>query len=102
MYDETTNPAAFNPPRSKKEAEAAENLKNAHDDSQKDDSLVPTNGVIPNKDADGIFLEQVTAKWIGEQSDNTLTDINLSVIPGKLTAIIGPVGAGKVFSPLNL
>lgn len=45
---------------------------------------------------EGIVVSNVTAKWTDQVSDNTLSHINLRVTPGKLTAIIGPVGSGKV------
>jgi len=44
----------------------------------------------------GILISNATAKWSDTQTDNTLDNINLSVKPGRLAAIIGPVGAGKV------
>ncbi|ERL96061.1 hypothetical protein D910_00906, partial [Dendroctonus ponderosae] len=43
----------------------------------------------------GIFLKNASAKWTATQSDNTLTNITLSVTPGALLAVIGPVGSGK-------
>lgn len=36
-----------------------------------------------------------TAKWNSASSDNTLSNINLSVPKGNLIGIIGPVGSGK-------
>lgn len=44
----------------------------------------------------GITIKSGTAKWIGSSNENTLTNINLEVVPGRLVAVIGPVGAGKV------
>jgi len=44
----------------------------------------------------GIVVSNATAKWSNTQTDNTLDNINLYVRPGRLVAIIGPVGAGKV------
>jgi len=44
----------------------------------------------------GIVISNATAKWSDTQTDNTLENINLIVKPGRLAAIIGPVGAGKV------
>lgn len=41
-----------------------------------------------------LALENVTAKWDSTQS--TLNSINLRVMKGQLSAIIGPVAAGKV------
>ncbi|XP_050059315.1 probable multidrug resistance-associated protein lethal(2)03659 isoform X2 [Aphis gossypii] len=63
------------------------------------DSTVPNN--ISNQDETeqssdfSIVISNVTAKWTDTQTDNTIENINLTVKPGHLTAIIGPVGAGK-------
>lgn len=43
-----------------------------------------------------IIMTNVTAKWSDGQSHNSLENINLTIRPGQLVAIIGPVGAGKV------
>ncbi|XP_060872271.1 probable multidrug resistance-associated protein lethal(2)03659 isoform X2 [Metopolophium dirhodum] len=43
----------------------------------------------------GIDILNASAKWILNQPDNSLNNINLTVRPGRLVAIIGPVGAGK-------
>ncbi|XP_067014552.2 probable multidrug resistance-associated protein lethal(2)03659 isoform X2 [Anabrus simplex] len=43
----------------------------------------------------GVTLTGATAKWSPEAEENTLTHIDLSVTPGRLVAIIGPVGSGK-------
>lgn len=45
----------------------------------------------------GIVMSNASAKWTDGQIDNTLENINLTVTPGRLVAIIGPVGAGKVY-----
>jgi len=45
----------------------------------------------------GIVMSNASAKWTDAQVDNTLENINLTVTPGRLVAIIGPVGAGKVY-----
>ncbi|CAG9769762.1 unnamed protein product [Ceutorhynchus assimilis] len=42
-----------------------------------------------------IFIKNGTAKWTETSIDNTLTNINLTVTPGKLLTVIGPVGSGK-------
>lgn len=44
----------------------------------------------------GIVISNATAKWTDAQTENSLEKINLTVVPGRLVAIIGPVGAGKV------
>ncbi|XP_022166670.1 probable multidrug resistance-associated protein lethal(2)03659 isoform X2 [Myzus persicae] len=43
----------------------------------------------------GIVMSNASAKWTDTQIENTLENINLTVTPGRLVAIIGPVGAGK-------
>lgn len=48
-----------------------------------------------------VVISNVTAKWTDSQTDNTLENINLTVRPGRLVAIIGPVGAGKVYLLFN-
>lgn len=45
----------------------------------------------------GIVFSNASAKWTDAQTENCLENINLTVRPGRLVAIIGPVGAGKVF-----
>lgn len=44
----------------------------------------------------GIVVSNATAKWTDAQTENSLENINLTVRPGRLVAVIGPVGAGKV------
>ncbi|KAG8242932.1 hypothetical protein J6590_056498, partial [Homalodisca vitripennis] len=44
---------------------------------------------------DGITVTNATARWTDLVSDDTLSRINLRVVPGKLTAVVGPVGSGK-------
>ncbi|XP_025192648.1 multidrug resistance-associated protein 4-like [Melanaphis sacchari] len=43
----------------------------------------------------GIVVNNATAKWSDSQTENSLENINLTVIPGRLVGVIGPVGAGK-------
>ncbi|KAJ0181224.1 hypothetical protein K1T71_003309 [Dendrolimus kikuchii] len=47
------------------------------------------------EDARGVRLKHATAKWIVSHPENTLTDLSLTIKPGKIIAVIGPVGAGK-------
>jgi len=44
----------------------------------------------------GIVISNASAMWTDNQTCNTLKNINLNIEPGRLVAIIGPVGAGKV------
>lgn len=46
----------------------------------------------------GIVVSDATAKWIDTQTDNTIENLNLTVLSNKLIAIVGPVGAGKVYT----
>lgn len=50
----------------------------------------------------GINVSNVTAKWTETQTENSLQSINLTLRPNQLTAIVGPIGAGKVRSILFL
>lgn len=47
------------------------------------------------KDSRGVRLLHATAKWLSDHTENTLTDISITIKPGKLIAVIGPVGSGK-------
>ncbi|XP_048482044.1 ATP-binding cassette sub-family C member 4 [Plutella xylostella] len=47
------------------------------------------------EDARSVRLKHATAKWLPDQHENTLTHLSLTIKPGKLIAVIGPVGAGK-------
>lgn len=49
---------------------------------------------VPEEDC-GIDIMKASAKWCGG-SDNTLSEINITVPSKKLVAVIGPVGSGKV------
>lgn len=44
----------------------------------------------------GVLVSNATAKWTRIHTNNSIENINLTVVPGQLVAIIGPVGAGKV------
>ncbi|XP_041974315.1 probable multidrug resistance-associated protein lethal(2)03659 isoform X2 [Aricia agestis] len=60
--------------------------------SEEDDTELETQF---DTDARGVRLRHATAKWIPSHTENTLTDLSLTIKPGKLIAVIGPVGAGK-------
>lgn len=64
-------------------------------------STVPNINSINRNDTEqlsdfGVVISNATAKWSDTQTYNTLENINLTAKPGRLVAIIGPVGAGKV------
>jgi len=48
-----------------------------------------------------IVISNATAKWVQNETENCLRHINLTVRSGQLVAIIGPVGAGKVYKTIN-
>lgn len=66
------------------------------------DNVIPNNVDNQNDNEQsndlGIVISNATAKWTDAQTDNSLENINLTVRPGRLVAIIGPVGAGKVYN----
>lgn len=43
----------------------------------------------------GVIMSHATAKWTEDLNENTLNNISLTVKPGQLVAVIGPVAAGK-------
>ncbi|KAJ9588188.1 hypothetical protein L9F63_018452, partial [Diploptera punctata] len=49
---------------------------------------------VPSKEG-GVNIIDASAKWTPQSHDNTLNKITLSIKPGSLVAVIGPVGAGK-------
>lgn len=44
----------------------------------------------------GIDIFNAFAKWTDVQTSYSLKNINLTIRPGLLAAVIGPVGSGKV------
>ncbi|XP_027849228.2 ATP-binding cassette sub-family C member 4-like [Aphis gossypii] len=50
---------------------------------------------VPQLNNIGIVVTNATAKWLDSQTENSLENINLNVIPGRLVGVIGPVGSGK-------
>lgn len=62
------------------------------------DKIMPNSENNTNEQSNdlGIVVSNATAKWTDAQTENSLENINLTVRPGRLVAIIGPVGAGKV------
>ncbi|KAJ8870929.1 hypothetical protein PR048_027231 [Dryococelus australis] len=50
----------------------------------------------------GITMSGATARWTKESHEDTLSNIDLKVSSGQLTAVIGPVGSGKTSLLLTL
>lgn len=49
-----------------------------------------------NDEKYAIRMTNVYAKWSEKSGDDSLSNVNINVEKGRLLAIIGPVGAGKV------
>ncbi|KAK7872348.1 hypothetical protein R5R35_002792 [Gryllus longicercus] len=49
---------------------------------------------VPGAPAGSVALARVAARWGGAAAD-TLRDVSVRVVPGRLCAVIGPVGSGK-------
>ncbi|KAK3795777.1 hypothetical protein RRG08_031858 [Elysia crispata] len=55
-----------------------------------------SHGEAEKQSESSVEITNVTAKWDGSGAvSNTLEDITVSVRPGRLVAVIGPVGSGK-------
>lgn len=78
--------------------ESGKKINNTPDNIKK--CIADDNGVLRHNtefsNTYSIVLSKATAKWTDIQTSNTLENINLSVVSGRLIGIIGPVGAGKV------
>jgi ABC-type multidrug transport system fused ATPase/permease subunit len=44
----------------------------------------------------GVRITNVTAQWMPQSHEKTLSKVTVDIKPGMLVAVIGPVGAGKV------
>lgn len=84
MYDETAL------------AISGKDLNNA-DGVIRSDSLIRADSISDSKRKrrKGIVMKNATAKWLPNYAENSLSNINLKVTPGRLVAVIGPVGSGK-------
>lgn len=63
-----------------------------------DPKKIPTSTPLlhsSSKKSVGVYLQNVSAKWVGNLHEDTLCHINFNVGPKQLVAIVGPVGSGK-------
>lgn len=67
-----------------------ENVKTENVDNHRDKRNVEQSNEF------SVVVSNATAKWTADQLDNSLNGINLTVEPGRLVAIVGSIGAGKV------
>ncbi|CAG9854876.1 unnamed protein product [Phyllotreta striolata] len=63
--------------------------------SKKHNTSTPLIHSSAKKKSVGIYLENICAKWIDTQEDNTLHNINFNVGPQQLVVVVGAVGSGK-------
>ncbi|XP_015517778.1 probable multidrug resistance-associated protein lethal(2)03659 isoform X1 [Neodiprion pinetum] len=42
-----------------------------------------------------VMLKNATAKWVPDNKENTLSELNIEIKPGQFVAVIGHVGSGK-------
>ncbi|CAH1738398.1 unnamed protein product [Aphis gossypii] len=83
----------------REEKDKQSKTKNGFEKSNNHSSVLNDNDINRNDTEQlnnfGIVISNATAKWSDSQIENTLDNINLIIRPGRLAAIIGPVGAGK-------
>lgn len=60
--------------------------------------MEPDEGAVRDTRPVGVIMSHATAKWTDDMHEYTLNNISLTVKPGQLVAVIGPVAAGKVRS----
>lgn len=51
--------------------------------------------ITADKESVGVEINEGTAKWSENHTDNTLTGIDFKVSAGELIGVVGPVGSGK-------
>lgn len=88
-----------NYPSNRKRSESVTTPIQEHDEDISDEEAIadskPTNGISNGVKNTGIVLKEAYAKWTSQSAEQTLSNINLTVTPGRLVAVIGPVGSGK-------
>lgn len=95
MYNEKNDQAAYPSKSDKKAANSNKEVIITNTNLSSAD-IKCNNGGSPQLNNIGIVLNNATAKWKDAQTENSLENINLTVRPGRLVGVIGPVGAGKV------
>lgn len=93
LYDETQLAVEFT--KMKREIFTKDSEKVQNSQEKYYNGVSNSNSEPSGRKEKGIVLKNATAKWVENLSENTLSDVTMSVKPGRLTAVIGPVGAGK-------
>jgi len=96
MYDENKN-LTVNPSKSNKKAANINRKVIITNKNLSSVNVKYNDNGSPQLDDIGIVVNNATAKWTEAQTENSLKNINLTVIPGRLVGVIGPVGSGKVY-----
>ncbi|XP_063913516.1 probable multidrug resistance-associated protein lethal(2)03659 [Zophobas morio] len=71
-----------------------DNIGSKEDKKEKNECLPLIKEAVPTEER-GIYLDQVSAKWVSTSIDYTLRDVNVNIGSTQLVSIIGPVGSGK-------
>lgn len=57
--------------------------------------VTPPSIISESKNQGAIYVKKVRASWVPHSIADTLNNFNVTIEPGTLCAIVGPVGAGK-------
>ncbi|GBM47536.1 Multidrug resistance-associated protein 4, partial [Araneus ventricosus] len=63
-------------------------------EEQQETSHLDVSNLRPKLSQCGIWMQKVIASW-DKEGDSTLRNVTLTVKPGELLAVVGPVGCGK-------
>ncbi|KAH0544125.1 probable multidrug resistance-associated protein lethal(2)03659 [Cotesia glomerata] len=74
--------------KSKKKSNKNEQKNNSNDKEKENEPLIKI-------DDGSVTLDNIYAKWLDSDNEDTLKGINLSIKPGQLVAVVGQVGSGK-------
>lgn len=91
LYDENTTNLAFKTTDTK--FSRINSIKSEHAYQNKSLEELENNDHFNNGN---IALENISAKWIGGSTEETLNFIDIAFPSKKLSVVIGPVGGGKV------
>lgn len=96
LYDEKVKPIAPSAKPVDKPTNGGVELSIINDQNFATNNTGDNRTLVGRSNEVGVHVSNASAKWVHGQPENSLNDINLTVSPGRLVAIIGPVGAGKV------
>ncbi|XP_014296337.1 probable multidrug resistance-associated protein lethal(2)03659 [Microplitis demolitor] len=93
LYDEieTSNNDNVDNDQKKNKKNSQKNNISSNDKDKKED----TDESLENLNEGSITLDNVYAKWLDSDHEDTLKGINIHIKPGQLVAVVGQVGSGK-------